>query len=341
MSASSETSFFTQFLCAVSVILVTFVYWIYHRQSYFKRHNIPFVKSIPLLGSFGDALLGKIGFYDAVLSIYNQPEVKDKPFFGMFICHKPGLMIKDPEILKSILVKDFNYFEDRYNASDVHDPLGNNNLFSVKNPLWRKMRGKLTPFFTSGKLKSMYYLVDGISNNFMKFINKGLDSDGKVELEMKEVAAIYSTDIIASCAFGVEANSFVNPNGEFRKAGHAIFNFRETLWRSIEFSSIFMLPQVTKFFGFKLFSSEGSKFIQTTIPLVMTEREKSGNKRNDLIDTLIELKKSDDTLSDDILQAQAAAFFSAGKRMKEQEFCWNAGFCFYVTNLKQLISKMT
>lgn len=305
-------SLFTNFLVACFLSLLTFLYWINRRQDFFKNHNIPFVPSTPLFGAFKDSLFGKTAFYDQIVTIHNSPEVKGKPFYGFFLFHKPGLMVTDPEIAKKILIKDFGSFSNRYAASDVHDPLGTYSLFSVKAPLWKNIRGKMSPFFSSGKLKTMYYLIDKISDDMKEFIHKRLDKNGKVELELKELASLYSTDVIASCAYGVEANSLQNPNGEFRKGGNSIFNM--TIWRSLELPAFFMLPQVMKFFKFQTFSQHGSKFIQETITDVMEEREKTGLKRNDLIDTLIELKQTDgENFSMDMLMGQAAVFFAAGK----------------------------
>lgn len=88
-----------------------------------------------------------------------------------------------------------------------------------------------------------------------------------------------------------------------------------TLYCGFEFTSFFMLPQIMNFFNFKVFSGFGDTFIKSSIAHVITEREKSGNKRNDLIDTLIELKHTDDgekKLTMDMLVAQAAVFFTAG-----------------------------
>ena len=313
MDLSQGTKFSTQLLVGLSIVLGTFLFWINHRQNYFKNLKIPYVDSTPLLGSFGDVILGKIGFYNQVIKLYNHPEVKGKPFFGFFLFHKPGIMITDPELIKRITVKDFNSFPNRYQSSGLHDPLGYYSLFAVNGALWRLLRSKLTPFFTSGKLKAMYYLIDKLSTDMATFIHKRLDENDKVELETKELSTLFSTDVIASCAFGVEANSLENPNGEFRTAGRTIFKM--TFWRGFEFSAFFMLPQVMKFFRFKAFSEKVSSFLQTSVLQVIEEREKNGNKRNDLIDTLIELKKPNnagEALTMDMLMAQAASFFAAG-----------------------------
>lgn len=304
----------TNFLLVSLVILGSFIFWISRRQNYFKNHNVPFIKSTPLLGSFSKTVLGKIGFYENVAELYNRPEVKDYPFFGMFVFHKPGLVVNDPELIKRILVKDFVSFSERYASSDVHDPVGYYNLFSAKKAFWKKMRCKLSPFFSSGKLKAMFHLHDKTGKNLNKHIHRKLGEDNKVELEMKELASLYSTDIIASCAYGLEANSLDNPESEFRKAGKAILKM--TFRRSIELPAYYMLPQIMKLFRIQAFSKFGTSFIRKTIKHVMDERGKTGTKRNDLIDTFIELKNSDETLTDDMLVAQAAIFFTGGECLR-------------------------
>lgn len=249
---------------------------------------------------FSDSLLGKTGIYDIVEAIYNRYELKGEPFFGIFLFHKPALMVNDPELIKRIMVKDFSSFSNHHSGSDDHDPLGTFNLFTARSAVEAEMRAKLTPF----------YILDKISSNLIELINKKLDANGSVELDVKEFSGLYSTDVIASCAFGVEANSMENPEAEFRKVGRQLFEL--TIKRGLEFTSFFMLSEVTKFFNCKFFTESVTEFITKSITYVMGEREKSGITRNDLIDTLIEIKKSDGEMTMDMLIAQAALFFVAG-----------------------------
>jgi cytochrome P450 family 6 len=285
--------------------LSTLIFWLRHRQNYFKRHGIPYIDSLPILGNF----FNMKGIYNNVVALYNHPKVKDLPFFGFFIFHKPGLMINDPELIKRITVKEFSSFTDRYASSDTHDTLGLYGLFASNNPAWKTIRGKISPFFSSGKMKMMYYIMDEISSNMIKHVNHRL-VDGKAELEMKELAGLYSTDVIASCAFGLEAKSLENPKSEFRKAATSVFEM--TLRRSVELASFFMLPQVMKSLGFCMFSKFTSEFINKNMRQVISERKKSGEKRHDLIDTIIEFEKNEN-VNDEIMFAQAAMFLGAGE----------------------------
>lgn len=107
---------------------------------------------------------------------------------------------------------------------------------------------------------------------------------------------------------------------------------------------------------FQVFSKETSEFLRKSINFVLNEREQSGSKRQDLIDTLLILKNEDEGKSQngaagigllkkfqmnrfqvillivfqgDVLVAQAAAFFTAGYETSSSvmsfalyELCW-------------------
>lgn len=143
--------------------------------------------------------------------------------------------------------------------------------------------------------------------------------ENSFELELKEFCALYTTDVIATVAFGVEANSFKSPNGDFRKNGRAIFHFNAR--RALNFSVVFFLPHLVPYLGIKVVPDEQTEFLRSTMNYVLAEREKSGKQRNDLIDILIEFKnatkmesakKGELVFEGDLLVAQAAIFFTAG-----------------------------
>ena len=78
----------------------------------------------------------------------------------VYSCYRPALLVRDPRILQHILVKDFSNFTDRLTSSDkVKDPVGAGNLFCLKSTRWRKIRAKLTPTFSTSRLKIMFQRV--------------------------------------------------------------------------------------------------------------------------------------------------------------------------------------
>lgn len=62
------------------------------------------------------------------------------------------------------------------------DPLQARNLFNMEGEEWRQLRNKLSPTFTSGKMKGMYPLVEACATNFEGHIaqHQGENVDVKV-----------------------------------------------------------------------------------------------------------------------------------------------------------------
>jgi cytochrome P450 len=97
----------------------------------------------------------------------------DKPYVGIFAFDKPILLIRDLELVKNILVKDFQNFTDRVIILDEKlDPLFSRNLFVIKSQRWRQLRTNLTPVFTSGKMKMMFYLLETCGKELADFLDK-------------------------------------------------------------------------------------------------------------------------------------------------------------------------
>ncbi|KAI8038370.1 hypothetical protein M5D96_008264, partial [Drosophila gunungcola] len=267
----------TEALFVVVAALVAVYMWFQRNHSYWQRKGIPYIPPTPIIGNTKVVFKMENSFGMHLSEIYNDPRVKDEAVVGIYSLNKP-------ELIKSVLIKDFNRFHNRYARCDPHrDPLGYNNLFFVRDTHWKDIRTKLTPVFTSGKVKQMYTLMQEIGSDLEAALKRhGEKSSGKYITEIKEICAQFSTDSIATIAFGIRANSLQNPNAEFRNFGRKLFTF--TISRAKDFFVSFFLPKL-------FFTPDFSRFMRSTIGHVMEERERTGFIRNDLIDVLVGLRK--------------------------------------------------
>jgi len=138
-------------------LIITAYLYMTRKFKYWKKRGILEITPIPFFGNFKECLFQKKAPAYFLKDIYD--EMKDLPYVGFYVLDKPFLLVRDRELVKNILVKDFNYFSDRYNTADPIDRIGYANLFFIKNPAWKVVRTKLTPFFTSGKMKKMFDLM--------------------------------------------------------------------------------------------------------------------------------------------------------------------------------------
>jgi len=102
---------------------------------------------------------------------------------------------------------------------------------------------KLTPTFTSGKMKMMYDSFLAVGHELQKYLDKPAEEGQTVEI--KEIVSSFATDIISSVVFGLETKSFGNPDSDFRKYGRMIFE--PTLSNIIQSVLIFACPSMQKY----------------------------------------------------------------------------------------------
>ncbi|XP_063994778.1 cytochrome P450 6k1-like [Diachasmimorpha longicaudata] len=304
-----------------AVILILLIMYLLYRYmirnfDYWKNRGVIFTPASSIFGNLGAFFLGRQSVGSFTKEVYDY--APDEPYVGFFGFDKPMLLIRDPELIKQIFIKDYDYFKDRYGSAGAHDPLGTANLFILKNPAWKLLRTKISPIYTSRRLKSMTKLLIEVGQGLTTHMESlDLKASGRV-IELTEICSRYTTDMIATTAFGLNANSLNNPTAEFWEIGKQMF--RDTFYRSIELNCIFFAPFLVSLMRFKIFPQSLTQFMRNIIWDTISEREKSGFKRHDLIDLLVELKNEEATEADkkifefqgDNIVAQAAIFFVGG-----------------------------
>ncbi|KAL3283522.1 hypothetical protein HHI36_006661 [Cryptolaemus montrouzieri] len=293
----------------ISLLLYLIHKYISRNFDYWEKRNIPFLKPKPFVGNFLEVIIRKCDIGHHFASLYN---LSNEPYFGMFIISKPILVVRDPEILKHILVKDFDVFIDRNLLTPKHEPATSHMLFSEKGEEWRTMRSRVSPFFTSNKLRTMFTHIDNIALSMQDYISKNCHQKS---LEAKEVCCKYSTDVIAKCAFAINSNSFINENGEFRNISRKIFDFRYIT--SIRMLSYFFIHSIAKVFRMKLFDPTIITFLRSVFWESIRIREENHKEGNDLLDIIVELRANEEfrrtmNFEGDKVIAQAFIFFVAG-----------------------------
>lgn len=227
-------------------------------------------------------------------------------------------MIRDPDLIKQITVKDFDYFMDhRTIVPEESDPLWGKNLFALNGKRWRDMRSNLSPSFTSSKMRYIFSLIDESTTNLVNYYkNKNQDS---IEIEMKDTFTRFANDVIASTAFGINTDSLNEPNNEFFLMGKEATNFASIL-KSIKFILITLSPNIFKWLNITLLGGAVNRFFIRVIKESIKVREEKSVVRPDMINCLLETRKqiandlnaTKDVITDTDVAAQALIFFFAG-----------------------------
>lgn len=228
---------------------------------------------------------------DTIKRLYNATS---EPFIGVYL-PGPKLLIRDTELIRSILIKDFTHFTDRAFGLDAEREPLQGHLFGMPGAEWKKLRPKLTPTFTSGKLKAMFSTLIECGSTLQKHLEKLAESNEVLDVE--EIASSNGINVIASVAFGIEVDTITDPNNEFRKCATTVKG--GTIKDFIRRYFYFRTPKIGKLLGLTYYDPSVGKFIMSVVKQNLEHREKNNVVRKDFFQLLIQLRNTGTVHLDD------------------------------------------
>lgn len=279
------------FALAIGLIVLAFIYnFIVKNWWYFSVRNVPFARGWPLLGCIDQMVLGNESFAMTMHRLYNR--FPDDRFYGLFELTQPVFVIRDPELVRQITVQQFDHFVNH--QGDVIDPILGRTLFFLKNQKWKDMRAVLSPAFTGNKMRSMFELIQEYTAVFMQYISDEMRPTADIMssgvYELKDTFTRYTTDVIATCAFGLNMNSMLNRDNTFYHTGKSITNFDGI--QGVKLLLFDCIPTLMRLLKIHLFDSKASDYFRNVVKTTIEHREKSEYYRADLINLLMKARQA-------------------------------------------------
>lgn len=310
----------------VALIVIALVaFYLYNTRdfNYWKNRGVKYEKPIVLFGNNLTNYLLQKSVTQLLVDLYWK--FPNEKVVGFFRASRPELILRDPEIIKRVLVTDFTSFYPRgLNLHKEVEPLMKN-LFFADGDVWRLLRQRMTPAFTSGKLRAMFPLIVERAEQLQLRTRAAADAGAAVDA--RDLMARYTTDFIGACGFGLASDSLNDEESAFRKLGAKIFQVDLIDAVKIILKDIF--PD-----AFKHVKQLGKVETELTdlVTAILRQRNYEPSGRNDFVDLLLECKKKgkligesiektkkDGTpeittieLDDLLMTAQVFVFFAAG-----------------------------
>lgn len=161
----------------------------------------------------------------------------------------PTLLLRDPDIIREVAIKEFDHFTDHVDVffkEDIDQFFGKS-LFALKGKRWHDMRTTLSPAFTGSKMRGMFDLMAACGEQLVSHLNKQFDMQTlkkPMEIEFKETTTRFTNDMIATTAFGIKVDSFADRDNEFYSIGRGLAKI--ATWRLLLLSAFPKIAKVSK-----------------------------------------------------------------------------------------------
>jgi len=279
---------------AISVVALFYIYWyISKKENYWKERGFHHITSKELgttiLSAFKNTHVTKV---DA--KVYNILKSKQQSFAGIMEFTTPVFFVKDLELVRHIFVKDFDHFVDHRGFGQ--DYWSEKMLFFMRGDPWKLMRTKMTPTFTTGKIRRMFVIIENCGQRLIVFLQSKIEVNSTVDFI--EAYGKYTADVISSAAFGLESGAFREKKSVFEKMGEKLA-FTFSVKQIVQPLILLHAPIVAKWMKLTIFDTLACKFFQETIQRAIQHRQSSGQKKEDFLQIMLEARagqlKTDET----------------------------------------------
>ena len=273
-----EVISFVGFTITVLILLNHFLHHYWSRKG-FVQLNPKF-----FFGNIGELFRLK----KSIAEIYGELYTKSKSakIVGLYFFYRPALLVNDTNLIQNILVKDFPHFMNHgLYVDEKRDPLSGH-LFSLHDDKWKNLRAKLSPLFSPSKLKMMFPTFLDCAVNLQNHVDFFARADNSV-IEIRDLFARYTTDIIASVAYGVDSDSINNPDSIFRKMGAKVFE--PSFSGILRALTMFLMPKITNILRVRTADKDVEEFMFSMVKETIEYREKNNKHRNDFMQVKLTL----------------------------------------------------
>ncbi|KAH9509386.1 hypothetical protein Btru_045772 [Bulinus truncatus] len=248
------------------------------------------------------------------------------------------LITRDLNILKHVLVKDFNNYVDRAAVICSNSPV-EKGVFFLSGQDWKRVRHVITPSFSTGKLKLFTNFINESGTKLATLFDTYFRNDDLVDI--KHLMGQFTGEIIARTAFSLKTDCLGKAaDDEFTRYSKEIF---QTPNKIVNFFLIFLfqwkwlhvlLVKTFKMNAVDSVSRAADQYFQTILQTTMSERQKLSRDGHrpytDLFQNMMSAKEAGDKELKDVTgKTDPESWDSLPKTMSEEELLGQSMFIIF------------
>lgn len=278
--------------------------------NYWRDRKIPYAKgALPGFGNTLPLLFLRISLFDLLKRFCYDHQ--DRSMVGFYHQTTPALLIREPELVKTILQTNFASFSKNLWKVDPHlERLQTVNPFFAYDNTWLIARKHLGVAFTSSRLRIFFNCIEHVCKELEDFLNNSLkENNNVIELELNSLAIKYTTFLAAYLSFSVE-----NVRLEGESGSLSLVKIAESMLGP-HFTSL--LRQTLHFYFFDLKRIFGISFVPPKVDHFFSgivnemkhirKQDKSARKY-DFLQLMLDLNETNE-LDDNMVAAHVFTFF--------------------------------
>ncbi|RDD37248.1 Cytochrome P450 3A24 [Trichoplax sp. H2] len=242
---------------------------------------------------------------------YNQLKRLEKygRIHGTLFFHFPAIWVGEPEVLQTILIKEFSNFTNRFAFTNTLKPF-DKSLFDLQGADWKRVRTIVLPTFSTAKLKLTFAIINDAGDHLCERMMTA-EQEGR-PIELRDCCGKFAMEVILGAIFGIEYES-EEQERKVTEAAAGIFATESGFLQFLAIISPTLFRILEPMVGGKLIYS--IDYLMAVTKKVIEHRRKNLRAgvscRGDILQLMIEAGDHDKLDNEEII-AQAFVFLVAG-----------------------------
>ncbi|KAI7815702.1 cytochrome p450 [Rhyzopertha dominica] len=290
----------TPFVLLLQLFVVVLCVYLYFKWcfTYWRKKGVPTIETHFPFGHLSPTAFGKLNINEALKQYYDTFRGRSQSYGGLYFLNGPVFFPVDVALVRDVLTTNFHHFENRGAYRSKKYPLSDN-LFLENGMVWKFMRAKVTPLFTSAKLRSMFGAVQMCCGD----LQRAVQEQAGVYFEFRDLASRYNIDVISHLMLGLHGGALLNQDSEFQRIANKIVH--HTPWEIIKTILTSNMRNPGNLFKLSVINKEVEQFFRAVV--------KTSKRSNHNIVTQHFMKLMEDgQISEDEVTAQLFLLFVAG-----------------------------
>lgn len=249
----------------------------YGSHLYWTRYGFQQIRPHLFYGHLKPYLRHNQDFGTLLRNCYNQSS--NLKYVGLYMMHKPALLLRDPRTIQEFLQYDFSHFSTRHLYSTKEKcPLLNNLYYQSCGKTWQQERELLAPAFSLENVGDLYDTI--IVTKALERYLDGLSGCAAHAVGVHKLMERHLYNVMALVIYGVHVDTIAYAEESFRMTGIEVF--RPKLFEKLLFLRNFVLPLKWQgWFNFRQHSKKVEDFYISLTKYSLGRREV--NQRNIII----------------------------------------------------------
>lgn len=251
--------------------------------NHWKNKGVKYVRPRIIFGNMYELCTQKLSMGQLFAKFYRE---NHEPYVGLYSFDAPILLVKDLDLIKRILIQDFDSFHDRSVVQNLKDEkMSKTFLFLSRRPEWESIKDILSPLLSMKKTKMGYQALNVCAKEMIENLEKKIGASGLVELRgtLGECILKY----IFQNFFGTYVDFSEEQNYDFKNIVLQMFSGKN-FWNDVKVLGGFLVPKWKDVFGLRLIGEEAYLFLRSIFGKIVECRSEAKIKRNDIIDIMVD-----------------------------------------------------